>query len=386
MKNCKLIILFILFNNYLNVIAQTISAECNGVEIPYAGSVSSSITCNSTSSAWLNKYSKVSTYTPTINSPINILHVNFIIIQDDNFGNNFLNNLNDRATLEQIFNWMRNVYLSNDQASDPIPGVTYLPQKYIDFTLDGIYFYQNTSLNNSTNGYNMINFISSYFPARLKSLNIFFTEGGQGWAHATRGVNYNNTDDLWINMLGVWSGSPGSNYASSVNLAHEMGHCLDLCHTYVCSGGGCGCFSSLSQMGIDPDNGDYFDDVFGLPIPGNAPHYKPNDPPINPNWGYDTYLSFSDKITNNLMGGFQAEQYLSPLQIAKMHRALKLKSAKRYLANCIYNSTNPWYINSTEEWDFDVLWDRDIVIQGGAVVSLTCKLSMPQTSSITVES
>ncbi len=109
------------------------------------------------------------------------------------------------------------------------------------------------------------------------------------------------------------------------------------------------------------------------------------NPPNYPPWEFDTYASPTDLVSNNLLGGFRDESYLSPLQIAKCHRALALKNACRYLVSCTYDSNNPWLITSNEDWDFDIKWDKDIFIQNNSVVNIQCKLSMPQTSKIVVE-
>lgn len=372
--------LLIIFSNSIYS-QQTLS--CSGIETPTSNGAPSSVLCTPTSSSWLNKYKKVLTYLPHDNSPSKKIGINLIIFQDDLGVNNFQNNSVDNQRLNYFFSSMLNVYQHNGQPSDPISGVTELTKKYVEFDLKGIYFYRNTTLNTSTYGPAMISYLRQNDPARLQFLNVFITNGN-GYAQATRGATYDLNLDLYANLSGMYSNLPSSDYAAATLMAHEMCHTLDLCHTYICPY--CGCYSTLSGMGTNPEDGDYFDDVFGLPYPGNAPHYKPNDPPINPPWDYDVTLSSTDRITNNLLGGFRAEYYLSPLQIAKMHRALALKTVRRYLIDCVYDVNNPWNISSNEDWDFDILWDKDINVQSGATVNLSCKLSMPQTSSITVES
>lgn len=353
---------------------------CSDVVSPISNVSSSSVLCTPSSSSWLNKYSKVITYLPISNSPSKIIGMNFIVIQDDLGNNNFQNNTIDIDRLNLFYNYMNNVYRDNGQPSDGVNGVVELTKKYVEFELKGIYFYRNTTLNTSINGSNLLAYLTQVDPNRLNYLNVFLTNGS-GYAQATRGSSYNTNLNLFANLRGIYSASPLSDYAAATLMAHEMGHTLDLCHTYL----GGGCASTLAAMGTNPEDGDFFDDVFG-PYPGNAPHYRPNEPPIYPAWDYDVTLSQTDKITNNLLGGFKAEYYLSPLQIAKMHRALTFKTIRRYLINCVYDVNNPWEITTSEDWDFDILWDKDIVIQNSATVNLTCKLSMPQTSSIIVES
>ena len=389
MKTTKRLIIhlciFFCFNNSITYAQAVLS--CDGTVSPgtVAGSVAS-VSCAGTSASWSNIYKKVATYRPNTNSPTKVIGINFIIFQDALGGNNFQkNNAIHNQRLDNIFGYLRSVYFSNNPASDPIAGVVDLPQKFIDFELKGIYYYRSSQYNTSNDGDGMINYLRLNDPLRLNYLNIFLTNGN-GYAHASRGDDFSQTSDLFISLRGIYGDglSTVSDYASSILMGHEMGHVLDLCHTYICPS--CGCYSSLSFMRTNPEDGDYFDDIFGTTYPGNAPHYKPGDPPINPSWSYDVTLSTTDKITNNLLGGFQASQNLSPLQIGKAHRALALKSARRYLINCVYDSNNPWTISGNEDWDFDIQWDKDINIQSGATVNLSCKLSMPQSSSITVES
>ena len=62
--------------------------------------------------------------------------------------------------------------------------------------MEGIYFYKSSTLNTSTNGGSMIQYLQLNDPFKLKCLNIYFTEGGSGWAHSTRGALYNSNSNL----------------------------------------------------------------------------------------------------------------------------------------------------------------------------------------------
>ena len=88
-------------------------------------------------------------------------------------------------------------------------------------------------------------------------------------------------------------------------LAHEIGHNLDLAHTY-CGGGAPAVICSNYCSNKCPDlptgycsNDEYLSDIFG-PCPGTYPHIA--------NWGnpFDQTIPNANKITNNVMGGSSA--------------------------------------------------------------------------------
>ena len=299
-------------------------------------------------------------------------------MQNDTGGNGFTDSEEHLKELRALFGYVKNLYAKNAKPSDPIPGVTELKSKFIDLELKGIYFYKNSTLNKSANVSGLLSYLTKNDPDRLQYLNVFITEAGHGLAYATRGMLYDTKANLGVVMPGIWSWSPGSDYASATEMAHEIGHIFDLCHTYLRGG----CAGTLDAMGKDPDTGDWFPDVFGTPYPGNAPHTAPTK---EFPWEYDVRKDSTDRVTNNLHGGFRDESYLSPLQIAKCHRALTVKNASRYVTSCTYDANNPWIITSDEEWDFSAKWDKDIIIRNKSIVRLECNLSMPQRSKIVVE-
>ena len=165
-----------------------------------------------------------------------------------------------------------------------------------------------------------------------------------------------------IIMFNPWIPTNDGDYAFSTMMAHEVGHCLDLTHTY---------------NGVNCNGGDtYLDDVFGSPPPGNCPHIY--------DWNANPLASTTDRITNNMMSGNKHAHYFSPLQMGRMHRALALKSIRQYLNNCVYDQLNPWQVNSNEVLDFDMQFDKDIIIDNNSTLEITCKLSMPNGSKIIV--
>lgn len=170
--------------------------------------------------------------------------------------------------------------------------------------------------------------------------------------------------DLYIIEKSLWNkGVTLGDYAAATNIAHELGHVLDLLHTYS-SGSET---SSVSHF-------NYMPDLFGIPFGG----FDIID------WGRDPCLSPTDKVSNNLMGGNQISQYASPMQIGKMHRALHLFNIRKYTdCTCDLNQTHS--INTTEAWDFSYRSYNPIVVTSTGSLTIQCLLEMPDNCTITVE-
>ncbi|HQC60332.1 MAG TPA: hypothetical protein PK701_06335, partial [Bacteroidales bacterium] len=67
-----------------------------------------------------------------------------------------------------------------------------------------------------------------------------------------------------------------------------------------------------------------------------------------------------------------------------MHRALALKSVRRYVKNCPY-SPIPLEITENETWDFNIKLYTDIIIKQGVTLTITCKVLMPDQAKIIIE-
>jgi len=261
-------------------------------------------------------------YIPKKDDPDKVILLNFNVFQNDSGEENFQNTETGLKQLKVYCQYLNDFYASNPPPSDPIPGVHELSKTYIRFELVGIYFYRNSKLLHSINGTELINEIKKTDSTRLNELNICFTNGKYGNA---AGISifpsFNMKDDMWIILLNFYhKGNDVADGNGTGTLAHEMGHVLDLLHTYNGGGAPANCASSAN----DPE---YLDDVFG-PWPGNCPQPGPDkDFP----WAFDTSSSTTDGRTNNMMGGFKSCNYFSPKQIGMMHRALTIKTPKRYL-------------------------------------------------------
>jgi hypothetical protein len=187
--------------------------------------------------------------------------------------------------------------------------------------------------------------------------------------------------------------------------AHEIGHTLDLFHVY--DGNNDGIHNNL-QFPCCPetdiiDHFDFLSDVFDLNDPnGNSSFCNPNPglicyhQNIGPN-GCDG-IAFQNDLeidglpnpchiygTNNIMGNFNIRfGYISPLQVAKIQRALSLKSVRKYVVGSPYDPT-PIEITENETWGMDIQVYNDIVVKSGNTLKVTCRILFPDQAKLVVE-
>jgi len=170
-----------------------------------------------------------------------------------------------------------------------------------------------------------------------------------------------------------------SDWIYGMTLAHELGHDLDLWHTY-CGGGAsakiCNNYCSIACDSWSCDDQEYLSYIFGT-CPGTYPHIA--------NWGNpnDNTIPDAEKITNNVMGGSNSQLYFSPMQAGQMHRALALKSTRKYVKVETF-STMPLVINSSETWDFNLKLYRDVNILSGAVLTISNTFELPYHGTVTI--
>ncbi len=173
-------------------------------------------------------------------------------------------------------------------------------------------------------------------------------------------------------------------YAFTNHAAHELGHNLDLNHTYDnCSTEDA--IPDFDPLGdvfyIDPNNGN------NLTCPhdgndnicGTAPNpfiNNPNDPCYT-------------ETTNNLMGAlFLTSHHLSPLQIGKIHKATSVTSLRKYVDkeknSCPYSSI-PININTNETLYLDIRLYNDLIVRSGNTLTITCRVEFPDGAALVVE-
>jgi hypothetical protein len=344
--------------------------ECGGLQAQPANNVSvQAATCTRTSPAFTNKYGRLPLYIPNAATPVKTISVALHFWQKNDGTANWQNTAAHIARLDQIISWINFNLANNATPSDPMTGVQFIADTKIRIEAQ-YYFYQNTTLWGSTSVPNLNAGVSAVDPNRLNSLPIHVNGGsfGPGVAGFATLPSFTLTNGGYVVTFNN-EADPAGDWAWSIHLLHELCHNLDLNHTY-------------DSDDLTISNPDFLSDVFDVndvscnPSPGQACYHQAS-------FGCDTYDP-ANTCTNNIMGGTENSHYFSPLQLGRIHRALALKSVRKYVKNCAYNST-PWEVTSNETWDFDIKMYNPIVVKNNSILTVTCKVGMPDLSIITVE-
>lgn len=334
--------------------------------------VDSDNTNSNTNPDYINKYKKIETYIPDENTAIKHIKIAVNIFTGPGTIKNTAASVD---AIHQMIEWLNGFYTNVDSATYPIAGVPWLKDTKIRFDLDErIFFYEGTTLYNNTSQYTLERYVASVDSTRLDNLNIYITAGGKASPYSIppypRFILKDGGDitspSLYANQ-GVYISTILPSYVNAQTLAHELGHCLDLFHTYNPS---C-CHETCNAS--DPE---YLYDLFG----SNPPAYC---------WeggGFGCKITLgTNTCTNNIMGGNNMlNYYFSPMQIGKMHRALSIKSVRKYVKDNTYNAV-PLEINQYETWNFDIRCYSDIVIKRGAALTLKGKILMADEAAIVIK-
>lgn len=350
----------------VTVLAQITWGDCAGANSPTSGT--KSISCTPVSTTYTGKYGRVSGYVPIPSvTPTKIIRISFHFFQKNDGSNNWQNDASHLARLNTIVNsWMNPRMASLTAPSDPISGVTHIPNSTIQYEISGVYFYQNDYLNTlvtcSANAYDT--YVNGVDPSRiLNSIPIYVTGGAHCSLPAAGFSVFPSESALNQNSYVVTFNAEDDSsvdYAWATHLLHELGHALDLNHTY-----------DNHQYMLDVD---YLSDVY------NTTWWNYCSPAANyackhqAGWIYNPYNS-GNYATNSLMGGTQFNEYLSPLQLGKINRALSIKSVRKYVKP-MSSSTNDWVVNQNETWDFDIQMYQNIRVTNGATLTIKCKVAM----------
>lgn len=328
-------------------------------------------TNSNTNPDYTNRYKKIEPYIPDENTAVKHIKIAVNIFTGPG---TIPNTAASVDAVNQMVQWINDFYTRVDSATYPIAGVSGLTDTKIRFDLDGrIFFYEETKLYNHTSIKALETYVAGIDSARLDNLNIYITAGGAASPYSIppypRFILKGGTDmapSLYGNQ-GVYISSTNLSYVNAQTLAHELGHSLDLFHTYNLS-----CCPETCDA-TDPE---YLYDLFGP----NPPTYC---------WetgGFGCKITPGENTcTNNIMGGNNMlNYYFSPMQIGKMHRALSIKSVRKYVKD---NTYSPFQhaIRTNETWNFDIRLYSDIVIKRGVVLTVTGKILMAEQAAIIVK-
>jgi parallel beta-helix repeat protein len=253
----------------------------------------------------------------------------------------------------------------------------YLSTFSIAQRVNEIYFYTNSSLYYTISEEQLGAHLLQYYPERLNYFNIHITrysdplnqihsgESSGSYAEKQFFITWNKND--------VNTTNPDFPYALSGHFAHELGHNLNLNHTYA--------FSQTC-----PTHFDYLSDIFGDPpglicptgtCPNNSCHHVLS-------WDCPNYIC-ANGTSNNIMGGTQLNCYFSPKQIARAHRALGFDRIRQYVKAEDFVNNQPIEINSSQTWDFSLYLYNDLIIKSGNTLTITCEIAFSPGRKIVVE-
>lgn len=224
------------------------------------------------------------------------------------------------------------------------------------------------------------NYVEANYPERLKYMPVYVPK--------SFGVGYGVLPDFQSDSKSHSITSGVSENYSAPHLAHEIGHNMDLQHLY-------------NSAPLNPNDVDWVDDLFdynnfwcaGSAVGDEITYHVcyDNFEDCNP-YANDAF----NHCTNNLMAATTIPydedpntpmqpccgSYISPSQIAKMHRACHIKSIRKYVWGY---STTPYEVTKNETWDFSIKFYQDLVVKSGVTLTIKCEVQMVPQAKIIVE-
>ncbi len=181
---------------------------------------------------YLNKYSKIQTYVPDSNSPIKTIKVALHFFQKTDGSNMWQDNAITNTLFTNAINDINNKKANNAPPTWTIAGVPFIQDVKFRYELTGIYFYKDDALNSFYSvgdASPLENAIMAADPNRLKSIPICFTDGLHP---GSSGYALFPTTNFSDNSYVVISNNGSAGNAAQGTIDHELGHCIDLYHTY----------------------------------------------------------------------------------------------------------------------------------------------------------
>lgn len=246
-------------------------------------------------------------------------------------------------------------------------GDPYIVDSRIRFVVTEILFHQD-DLGWSNDGYNAGGgtaperyCFDNYGVSKCNSLNIFLigrfqpdygAVAGAGPGYFGPQSNFVIMQNLYFDFLNHLPGIYGPNHLGGTPwhgnrlLAHEIGHCLGLHHTWL----------TCNQF---PD----------LDCPQTNSYCSPDSDPL---------------CSNNVMGYSNTKSHFTPLQLGHIHEQLSANWRKRMLIDT-YDGTQDITIAGIETWDYARTMRGNIIVEQGARLTIKCKVSMPIDGKVIVK-
>ncbi|HLW30575.1 MAG TPA: hypothetical protein VKX29_06930, partial [Brumimicrobium sp.] len=309
---------------------------------------------------------------------IKTLHVSFHIWQRGDGSGNLDDTQATKNRLIQVIDWANQNYSSVHQNNNPPPYTTeYIEDSRVRIVLDSIYFYKDITIDSvysyvvsgpGNRGHNTVldNFIKNNYPNRLNALPLHIvrghdTGGAAGWSHNGSVLSFYRTNPDW-NTNSV------HDYWYSQHLVHEIGHGLDLAHTY----------DNSNAQNCNVNNFDFLWDVYDT----TATRPCPTVP-------YCDVCPITKATQNNIIMGGYSPRFISALQMGIIHRSTRIENqwnlgydVRRYFTG--YNET-ALEISENQTWDFSLKMYQDIIVKSGTTLTIKCKVLFVPEAKVIIE-
>lgn len=293
------------------------------------------LSCSKQSNDYVTNYQLSDSYIPDgVNDLVKTIHININLWRKHDGTGGMDDTPAIRARLEQMVSWANDRYqniLPPNYATSEI----FIEDANLRIVLDSIYYYNDPSSDNlfyysRSLGHNqqLNDYVTQNFPERTKALNwhIVNKAGCQNYAgysqYGSMESFYRTNPDMNIDDVHDWW--------MSGHLVHELGHGLDLTHTYFLGTG-----------------------------------------------------------NNNTMGGDQSNFSMLPSQMGIAHRATVLENQWNLgydLRDFVtgYSST-AYEVSTNEIWDFSMKFYQDILVKSGNTLTIKCEIQFVPEAGITIE-
>lgn len=318
-------------------------------------------------------------YEPSSNFPNYLIRVNFIFMQrDDGTGNFQQNDTEQQGVIDAMIAEMNNTFaiMTDPHSNSCYTGTDFISDAKIRFVVNKIYKRDSYGWDNSHDDKSQymcpnnpswyLNYVDNQIindPTIPRGINIYFTE------------DYNNYSNLVVNQT-------TTTYNGYTTYCSQFPSFTD--------------FQRTSKIHVP----DLYSKYWWMKNICPSIYNQPWDPVIM-GWFIGTGRSIAHKIGHSLWlfhdcpyyssggcatsimnpSGSTSRNYLPPTEVGRMFASLSLSNVRQFISADAYNSI-PCVVNSSTTWDYEIRSYRDININPGGNLTISCNLIIPSLGRI----